>query len=127
MNLKLAPKGIMQEIKEMRELEVQGGGECIKQEEEHMQRPRGEKGTEHSTVWLRIGLWRREGRAEVGIVGSAPTVGPLKANHLKHVWTPINVPGAILGSGVMAVNKIDKKKKKKIQSRKHSALMIFII
>lgn len=50
MNLKLAPKGIMQEIREMRELEVQGGGECIKQEEEHMQRPRGEKGTEHSTV-----------------------------------------------------------------------------
>lgn len=78
-----------------------------------MQRPRGEKGTEHSTAWLRIGLWRREGGAEVGIVGSAQTVGPLKANHSKHAWTPMNVPGAISGSGVMAVNKTEKQQQQK--------------
>lgn len=53
---KLDPTGAEREMGGMREVEVCKGEEYIRQKEGHMQRPRGEKGTEHSKIQLKISL-----------------------------------------------------------------------
>lgn len=56
MTFKLDPTGAEREMGGMREVEVCKGEEYIRQKEGHMQRPRGEKGTEHSKIQLKISL-----------------------------------------------------------------------
>lgn len=53
---KLHPTRTGWEMVGMREVEVHKRRECIRQKEEHMQRPRSEKGTEHSKIQQKISL-----------------------------------------------------------------------
>lgn len=56
MTLKLDFTGIGWEMMGLRDVEVVEGGECTRQKEEYLQRPRGKKGTESRKIQLKISL-----------------------------------------------------------------------